>query len=275
MSNVEKLSVALGCVDGFDQDEAAGESDDEGVVLGGFLTPQGDALEPFQLAHGLLDPRAGLVEDLGEEARLAAVRASVRDDGVDAAHAGCLSVARSIVALVGQSGAWRDVRADVEQDLELASVAGLPAGEVERERLAVEVALEVDLGAPAATRAAERLAVLPPLAPAAETCARTTVLSNICTRCADGLRPASAWKNASNTPLRLSREKRFHTLFQCPYPAGRARQVMLWTAKWCMASKKSRSSRPLSPRRERQPRNTSSTSAQSRSVIPVSMVALP
>jgi hypothetical protein len=49
----------------------------------------------------------------------------------------------------------------------------------------------------------------PPLAPADETCARTAVLSNIWTRCAVRLNPASAWKNASNAPVRLSRQKRF------------------------------------------------------------------
>ena len=53
------------------------------------------------------------------------------------------------------------------------------------------------------------------------------VLSNICTRQAVWRRSARAWKNASNTPLRLSRE----TLFQFSYPGGNARQVMLWTAK--------------------------------------------
>jgi hypothetical protein len=40
------------------------------------------------------------------------------------------------------------------------------------------------------------------------------VLSHICTRCAVGLSSAGAWKNASNTPDRLSRQKRFQTLFQ-------------------------------------------------------------
>ena len=53
---------------------------------------------------------------------------------------------------------------------------------MEGERQAVEVDLEVDLGREAAPRAAERLAGLPPFAPAAETCARTTVESNIWTR---------------------------------------------------------------------------------------------
>src|SRR3954451_11598448 len=83
---------------------------------------------------------------------------------------------------------------------------------------------------------------------------------------------ASASKKASNTPAWLKRQKRFHTEFQFPHAAGRARQVMLWTQKECTASRKIRSFRPLAPRRERQARNTSSTVAQSSSVIRVSMV---
>jgi hypothetical protein len=61
----------------------------------------------------------------------------------------------------------------------------------------------------------------PPFAPAAETWARTTVLSNICTTCAVRLHSASMAKNASNTPARLSRENRFHTEFQ-GIPSARA-----------------------------------------------------
>jgi hypothetical protein len=149
------------------------------------------------------------------------------DDRADAT----LAVGLRVRALIGHHCPGCDIRTDVEQDFELAAVAGLTAGEVEVERQALEVALQVDLGAEAATRAAERLAVLPPLAPAAETCARTTVLSNIWTRCAVRLSPASAWKNASKVPVRLSRQKRFQTLFQRPNSAGRARQVTLWTTK--------------------------------------------
>src|SRR3954465_13984515 len=83
---------------------------------------------------------------------------------------------------------------------------------------------------------------------------------------------ARASKKASNTPAWLKRQKRFHTEFQFPHAAGRARQVMLWTEKECTASRKIRSFRPLLPRRERTARNTSSTVAQSSSVIRVSMV---
>ena len=102
---------------------------------------------------------------------------------------------------------------------------------MEGERQAVEIDLEVDLGREAAARAAERLTGLPPLAPAAETWARTAVESNIWTKCAVRLNPASAAKKASNTPAWLRRQKRFHTLFQWPNSAGKARHVMLWTAK--------------------------------------------
>jgi hypothetical protein len=55
---------------------------------------------------------------------------------------------------------------------------------MEGERQTIEIDLEVDLGRESAARAPERLTVLPPVAPAAETWARTTVESNICTRCA-------------------------------------------------------------------------------------------
>ena len=98
---------------------------------------------------------------------------------------------------------------------------------MEGERQTVEIDLEVDLGREAAARASERLILLPPFAPAAETCARTTVESNICTRWAVRLKAASASKKASNTPARLRRQKRFQMLFQGPNSDGSARQVML------------------------------------------------
>ena len=62
-----------------------------------------------------------------------------------------------------------DVRADVERCLELRAVAGFATGQVEVERMAVEIGLEVNFGREAATRAAEGLMLLPPFAPAAET----------------------------------------------------------------------------------------------------------
>ena len=80
------------------------------------------------------------------------------------------------------------------------AVARLPGGQVEGDRQAAEVGLEVDLGREAAARAAESLAVLPPFAPAADTCARAVVESSIWTRWAVVLVAASASNMASNTP---------------------------------------------------------------------------
>ena len=50
---------------------------------------------------------------------------------------------------------------------------------MEGDREAVKIGLEMDFRREAAARPAERLIFLPPFAPAAETCARTTVESNI------------------------------------------------------------------------------------------------
>src|SRR5437660_9771578 len=96
--------------------------------------------------------------------------------------------------------AWRDVGPDIEENLEIATITGFTAGQMKGERQAAEIDLEVDFRREAAARAAERLIVLPPFAPAAETWARTTVESNICTRCAVSLMPASALKKASKVP---------------------------------------------------------------------------
>ena len=62
------------------------------------------------------------------------------------------------------------------------AVAGLTPGQGKAQRVAIPVGLEVDLGREATPGAAQRLPALPPFAPAAETCARTMVESNICTR---------------------------------------------------------------------------------------------
>jgi hypothetical protein len=119
----------------------------------------------------------------------------------------------------------------VQQGLEHRRVGLLAAGDLEGERMAVEIGLQVDLRGKPAPRPAEPVRLGPPFAPAAETWARTTVLSNICTPCAVRLHSASREKKASNTLARPRREKRFHTLFHFPNRSGSARHVMLCTAK--------------------------------------------
>ena len=154
----------------------------------------------------------------------------IGDHGKYAALAARRTIAFGIVTLIRHRRARRDVRTDVERDRELRAVADLAAGQVEGDWQAIEVRLEVDFTREPAARAPEGLILLPPFAPAAETCVRTTVLSNICTRCAVLLVSAKSWENASNTPERLRRQNRFHTLFQLPYSPGSARQAGLFNA---------------------------------------------
>ena len=133
----------------------------------------------------MLDAGAASVDGLGEETGLVLLIGLVRDDRDDTTLACGIAVGPAGIALVTDRCTWIDIGAKPEQDREVRCVALLAAGQVEGDRMAIEVGLQVDLGGEAATRAAERLILLPPFAPAAETWARTMVLSNICTRCAD------------------------------------------------------------------------------------------
>ena len=214
-------------MDGFGEDEGESEGHDGGVVLGRLLTAEGDAFEALQLSHGLLDAGAASVEGAREEGGRVLGRRLDGDDGTDAARARRLAIGLAVVAFVADGGARGDLGAEVEQDRKVRAVGGLSGGEVEGDGQAAEIGFEVDLGREAAARAAERLALLPPLAPAAEACARTMVESNICTRPAVWLVAASASNMASNTPARESRQKRFQTAFQLPNSAGSARQLTL------------------------------------------------
>jgi len=103
----------------------------------------------------------------------------VRNDGSDAALPGRLAIGLARVAFVADDGARLNVGSDVEQSFEVAPVGGFPAGQIEGDDVAGGVRFCVDFRGEAAARAPKRLALLPPFAPAAETCARTTVESNI------------------------------------------------------------------------------------------------
>src|SRR5215207_8157295 len=67
-----------------------------------------------------------------------------------------------IIALITHRRARRDVRSEVEQDLDLRAVAGLTLCEVKREGASIQISLEVDRGRETAARAAQRLTILPP-----------------------------------------------------------------------------------------------------------------
>ena len=214
-------------MDGFAENESKGKSDEGAIVPGSFFATESNALEPLELADALLDAGASTVERSRKESGPMLGICLGGNDWANAAGSGGLAVGLAVVALVPDGGARRDVRPEVEQDREVPAVARLSRGQVEGDRQAAEVGLEVDLGREAAARAAESLAVLPPFAPAADTCARAVVESSICTRWAVELVAASASNMASNTPDRLSRQKRFQIAFQSPHSAGSARHVML------------------------------------------------
>ena len=156
-------------MDGFNQHQPTCKTDDGGVADVGLFAAHGDTLEPLELADGLFDTRPEFIETLGKEAASLLGVLTTRDHRGDATRTRCGAVCVAVISLVGHRDARADVWADVERCLELRAVARLTWGQVEVERMAVEIGLEVDFGREAATRAAEGLILLPPFAPAAET----------------------------------------------------------------------------------------------------------
>ena len=153
------------------------------------------------------------------------------DDGSDAARSRGVPVGLAGVAFVADDGARLNVGSDVEQGFEVTPVGGFATGQVEGDDVAGGVRFCVDFRGEAAARTTERLPLLPPFAPAADTCARTIVESNIWIKCADELIEASASKKASKTPALLNRSKRFHALFQAPKRSGKGRHRTFSTVK--------------------------------------------
>lgn len=184
-------------------------------------------LKRLSFPKGLLDARPGPVEGFWKEDGSLLGVGFAGNDRSDAADAGGGAIALAVVAFVGDGGAGPHVGPEIQQRFELWAVTGLSTSQDEGEGQAGKVGLEVDLRRETAPRAAERLILLPPFAPAAETWARTTVESNICTKSAVGLSSASASKKASIVPFSRSRQNRF----QFPNSAGSVRHLTLCTVK--------------------------------------------
>ena len=103
----------------------------------------------------------------------------VGNDGSDAARSRGVPIGLAGVAFVADDGAGLNVGPDVEQGFEVTPIKGFAAGQIEGDDIPGSVRFGVDFRGEAAARAPERLAFLPPFAPAADTCARTIVESNI------------------------------------------------------------------------------------------------
>ena len=145
-ADIRQVVVSLGRVDGFDQDEAEGERDEGTVIARSLLATKGDALEALEFADGLLDARPRFVEDFREESGSVGCSRAMRNDRTNAALAGAVAIGFGVVTFVGDGGARQNIRSDVEQEFEVAAVAGFAPGQMEGERQAVEVDLEVDFG---------------------------------------------------------------------------------------------------------------------------------
>ena len=70
----------------------------------------------------------------------------MRNDRTNAALAGAVAIGFGVVTFVGDGGARQNIGSDVEQEFEVAAVAGFAPSQMEGERQAVEVDLEVDFG---------------------------------------------------------------------------------------------------------------------------------
>ena len=127
------------------------------------------------------------------------------------------------------------------------------------------VAAQVELGREPAPRAAQRLALLPPFAPAACWWARIVVPSSICNRSSAAPLPAKAANRASNTPRSRHRAKRRQTVFHLPYRSGMVRQRAPSRARHRIPSRCRRFSCPGRPRPADSNGPTSSHSAFVRS----------
>ena len=157
------------------------------IVDGALLVARGNPPELLQAVEQALDTVARPIRR-AVKAGPAALVGLARDHRADAAPAQmrpCRLARKSLVARHPpgpQARAPAALATDsprVKQGGKRDAVVALAARQMEGDGLAVSLGADVDLGREAPARAAERLTVLPPLAPAAETWARTTVESNI------------------------------------------------------------------------------------------------
>src|SRR3954468_24747011 len=115
LDELDRESMELGRVDGFDDDEAEGESHEGSEVLVGFLATERDALEALELADQLLDAGAGAVERLRKESGPVSGRGLERDHRADAPFARGRAVGLAVVSFVPHRSPRRDVRPEVKQ----------------------------------------------------------------------------------------------------------------------------------------------------------------
>lgn len=131
------------------------------------------------MLHSLLDTGAGFVERIRQELRFIVFVGLVRSDWGEAARSCGVAVGPAGVTLVTDSGTRLNIRGDVEQRFEMRRIGRFASGQVESDEVSRGVALRVDFRGGATARKSKSPHFLPPLTPAADTCARTMVESKL------------------------------------------------------------------------------------------------
>ena len=156
--------------------DGGGEADAREEVAGSLIVAGGDAAPILQSVEGALDDVAVLVSDGIERARIAGACLGRNDrltalQGEEIVHVGS-----TIGFVTDQPSRGQHQSQEGAGTNNIVHVAG---GQQHRVEPTDGIAERVDFGGPPAARAADRLILLPPFAPAAERCARTVVLSTI------------------------------------------------------------------------------------------------
>jgi len=224
--------------DGSEHSEA--EETARGVVVAG-----GDATAVLETVDEALDAVAQGIEGAIDRMLDAAVPLG-RDFGSSAARENVLADSVAVVPAVGQEHLWVDVVLGHQLGIG-GAVVSFAGGHKQTDRKTLSVGPKVDFGREATARAAKSLVLSPPFPPAAQWCARTMVLSIICTV---SLPPPSARAASmrSQSPLAVHRRNWRCTEFQLPSSSGRSRQGAPVRAIQKMASSVRRWSRGGRPR---------------------------
>ena len=221
MNGIQRDLIALGRVDKAYPLFDCGQLGKAEKAAGGMIVSRGDAPAVLEAVEEALDPVAGGVERpidrvldgpvlLGRNLRPAAAGADLVANGV------------AVITLVGQHHLGIGIVFG-HQIAEGGAVVSFARRQQQRDRKTLSVGPSVDFGRKPAARTAKSLVLNPPLAPAAQWCARMTVLSTICTA---WLPPPSADASSirSHSPLAVQRRNCRCTEFQLPSSSGRSRQ---------------------------------------------------
>ena len=196
-------SAALGSVDVSSQGYAcSGEMDEGEVSPGEFFEACEDSSVVLEIAEHDLDFVALFVESpVGFT--LDRSHGMGRDDGFGLFGPDGLEDGIAVIGAIGEHSRGLD---PFDQAKRFGRIARLASGQAETERIAEGVRDSMDLAGKATTRAAKSLVSLLFFAPAAQACARTTVLSSINhSTSASSLNPSS---KACHTPFSCQRAKR-------------------------------------------------------------------